>query len=134
MAYAVRTRGIVVGHAELVPIDRSMGVAAGSFVPTAAYDRVRAIFRRFAESVGETSAQITNEAGGTRYYAERDALELELVDDRLGVISTTAVHILDFEDEAGPGEIELEVIIDDPKFWDRFPSEPELPDHPSNDR
>jgi hypothetical protein len=122
MAYAVRLRGVILGHSDLELTDSSMGVATGAFRPAADYELVRPIFRLFAEATSETSAEPTDEERLARYYAARDALPLELVDERVRVIRTSSIHIADYSFESGPAAMELEVVIVEPKFWARVGS------------
>ena len=117
MAFAVRLRGVILGYSDLELTDPSMGVAAGSFRAAPDYSRVQHVFRLFAEAGGETSVEPTDEAKLARYYAARDALELELVDARSRTISTSTIHIADYSVEGGPEAMELEAHITDPQFW-----------------
>ena len=53
-----------------------------------------------------------------RYHQSRDALKLELQDDRGRIIKTSVIHIVDY---TGVGETapELDVLIADEEYWKR---------------
>jgi hypothetical protein len=113
---------MVLGHSELLERDESTGVAGGTFLPAPDYSRVQAIFRLFTEANAETSAQPTDEEKLDRYYAARDALGLELLDASGHHIATRSIHIADYSVEEGPDALEIEVALDNPLFFERFPS------------
>lgn len=120
MLFIVRCAGMVLGHSELIDRDEGMGVAGGSFLPAPDYARVQTVFRLFAEANAETSALPTDEEKLARYYAARDALGLQLVDESGRRVGTRTIHIADYSVEGGPGAIEIEVVLDDPGFFRRF--------------
>jgi hypothetical protein len=121
MRYVIQCAGMVLGHSELLERDESMGVALGAFHPAPDYSRVQAVFRLFAEATPETSAQATDEEKLARYYAARDALGLQLAEPSGRVIRTGTIHISDYSVEAGPDAMEVEVMLDDPSFFQPFP-------------
>jgi hypothetical protein len=92
------------GHSDLENFDEGMGVAWGTFHPTAAYESVRAIFRRYINALGHSSAG-ADELELARYYRERDALPLILLNPAGQPLSTSFLHIEDFSAEA-PGDPE----------------------------
>jgi hypothetical protein len=55
-----------------------MGMAHSPVKPFPAYERVRPVFRLFAEATGATVAHGSDEEKLARYYRERDALHLEV--------------------------------------------------------
>jgi hypothetical protein len=119
MLYSLRWNGTVVGTSKLENADASMGVAFGSLDPTDAYGTLRPVFRLYADAIRDTSAQPTDQASLERYYRERDALGLELVDETGGVIPTSSIHVHDYSVEA-PGEpLELEAHVEGKDFWQR---------------
>jgi hypothetical protein len=122
MRYGIRGGGMVLGHSDLAERDESMGVALGAFHPAPDYERVRAIFRLFAEAAAETSAQATDEEKLARYFAARDALGLELVEPSGRVVPTDTIHIADYSVEAGPDAMEVEVMLSDPTFFQPSPT------------
>lgn len=118
MVYEIRQRGEVIGTSALEHFDDGMSVASGALRPAAAYERVRAVFRLYAEAVPATSAEAADEATLARYYRERDALDLELVDASGRVVPTGFIHISDFTEEAGADAYQIEVQIADRRAWD----------------
>lgn len=117
MRFTVQCAGMVLGHSELLDRDEGMAVAGGAFLPAPDYARVQAVFRLFAEANAETAAQPTDEEKLARYYAARDALGLQLVDASGRRIATRTIHIADYSADAGPGAIEIEVVVEDPAFF-----------------
>jgi hypothetical protein len=111
---------MVIGHSELTERDAGMGVAMGAFHPTPEYARVQQVFRLFAEANPETSAEATDEEKLSRYYAARDALELQLAEPSGRLIRTDTIHIADYSVEAGPDALEVEVTLSDPHFFQPF--------------
>jgi hypothetical protein len=103
--FAIRSAGAVIGHSELEHWDLSMAIVHGGFRPTGAYERVRPVFRLFAE--GRTA----------EYYRARDRLALELVARDGTVVPTETVHIVDFAEEAGPDAYEAQAILRDAAAW-----------------
>ena len=118
MAYTIRCRGEAIGTTAFEYFDDGMSVAFGAFRPAAAYERVRAIFRLYAEAIPSTSAQAADEEKLAQYYRERDALDLEVVDAAGRVIPTGFVHICDFVEEAGEDAYEVEAQIADRHVWE----------------
>jgi hypothetical protein len=121
MRYVIQCQGMVLGHSELPERDESMGVAWGIFYPAPDYSRVQSIFRLFAEATPETSAQPTDEDKVARYYAARDALQLRLTEPTGRLIRTDTIHIADYSLEGGPDAMEVEVVLDDPSFFEPLP-------------
>jgi hypothetical protein len=93
------------GQSDLENIDEGMGVVWGTFHPTPAYESVRPIFRRFANSLGHSSARPDDNSELARYYRERDALRLTLRDAAGQLLFTSFIHIEDLSEEA-PGDPE----------------------------
>jgi hypothetical protein len=120
MQFTVQCAGMVLGHSELLDRDEGMGVASGDFLPAPDYSRVQAILRLFVEANAETSAQPTDEEKLARYYAARDALGLQLIDAAGRQVGTRTIHIADYSVEGGRGAIEIEVVLNDPLFFQRF--------------
>jgi len=112
--------------------DHSMGVVQGPFVPFQAYERVRAVFRLFAETQA-SGAQDTPEKLA-HYHGELDALHLSVstADGRL--IPIIAAHVEDYSVELGEDGYEGFFVVepnplfapsgsffDDPRYWDGLP-------------
>jgi hypothetical protein len=103
--YRVLCDGELIGTSALESRDAGMGTAIGQFTPTAAYQRVRPIFRLFAQAqrdTGPADGQLL-----TEYYRSRDALALSVETDNGIVVPTTVVHIADFEEEVGEAACEV---------------------------
>jgi hypothetical protein len=120
MLFTVQGAGMVLGHSELLDRDEGMGVASGVFLPAPDYARVQAVFRLFAEANAETSEEPTDEEKLERYYAARDALGLQLVDESGRRVATRTIHIADYSVEGGAGAIEIEVAVNDAGFFKRL--------------
>lgn len=115
--YTLRIQGVEIGTSDLAQFDRQLGVAYGGFRPGAGYELVQDVFRLFADSapVGEDGAR--DEATLDRYLSARDALGLELVDQRGTLIATTAIDISDYSGEAGTEAYEVMVYLKEPERW-----------------
>lgn len=116
MRHTVRLRDVIVGHSDLEHINLGLGRAWGDFRPGLGYDLVQPIFRLFAEAV-PMGGSTRDAALLERYYKARDALKLELQDDRGRVIRTSAIHIADYSIEASGAAIVLDVLINDDEYW-----------------
>ena len=90
----------VLGYSQLEDLDEGMGVASGIFTPTAKYETVQPVFRRFAAALGHHSAEATDEVAVANYYRERDALPLSLVNPAGLKVSTSFIHVEDLSVEA----------------------------------
>jgi hypothetical protein len=93
-----------------------MGTAMGRFTPMAAYEKVRPVFRLFAEAQRDTGP--ADERMITDYYRSRAALVLTLETEDGEMIPTTVVHIADFMAEVDETACEVEVHISDPSFFE----------------
>ena len=116
--YTIRAGGDVIGSCAFDQFDDGLAVAAGAFQPAPGYARVRSIFRRFAEAVADAPRTPVDEAEVARYYRERDALQLELLDTHGRVIPTGFIHIVDFTEEVAASASEAQVQIADRDAWD----------------
>src|SRR3569833_197905 len=118
MRHTVRQHGVIDGHSDLEHADPSMGRAWGEFRPGLGYELVQPVFQLFAQAVPRDKSK-KDQALLDRYHESRDALNLELQDDRGRVIQTSAIHIADYSDESGGPPPELDVLISDTKYWAR---------------
>jgi hypothetical protein len=118
MRHTVRLHGVIVGHSELEHIDLDVGRAWGEFRPGLGYELVQPIFLLFAQAVPRDGSPKDN-ALLDRYHESRDALNLELQDDRGRSIKTSAIHIADYSDGKGSSTPELDVLISDRAYWKR---------------
>lgn len=116
MRHTVRMLDVIVGHSELENIDPDLGRAWGTFRPGLGYELVQPVFRLFAQAVPHGQLE-KNEAALQRYYKARDALNLQLYDDRGHAIKTSAIHIVDYTVESGATPIVLDVLIKDEAYW-----------------
>ena len=117
MRYQILCDGEVIGSSNLEWRDDSLGEASGRFEPTAAYERVRPVFRLFIEARadGESEPDARKLAA---YEAERAKLVLSVQDERGQSLHTAGVAILDYsagvaagagagEDDPPPYEVEV---------------------------
>lgn len=81
MSFTVRLRGIIVGRAELAASDPVTGLRSGAFRPGPGFDLVEPLF------------QLTS----PRFEQAMEALKLELLDDKGGVVPTRSIDIRDGE-------------------------------------
>lgn len=114
--HTVTLHGVVVGHSDLEGRDPTLRRAWGRFRPGVGYELVQPIFRLFTEAVPLRGGEPMDEEKLARYHAARDALGLELVDDRGTPLATTSIHIADYADARGA---ELEVLVSEEGFWRR---------------
>lgn len=118
MRHTVRLHGVIVGHSELEHIDPDVGRAWGEFRPGLGYELVQPVFLLFAQAVPRDGGP-KDTALLDRYHQSRDALHLELQDDRGRTIKTSAIHIADYSDGKGSSTPELDVLISDGAYWTR---------------
>lgn len=110
--HTVRMHGVVVGYSELERADPGVRMVSGVFRPGLGYELVEPVFRLYADAV-PAAGGAPDAALLARYHAARDRLGLELVDPQGNRVSTTSIHI----GVAGPGELELQVLIRDEAYW-----------------
>ena len=118
MRHTVRLHGVIVGHSDLENADPSSGRAFGVFRPGLGYELVQPVFQLFAQAVPRNTSK-KDQALLDRYHQSRDALHLELQDDRGRVIKTSGIHIADYSDESDAPPPELDVLISDSAYWAR---------------
>ena len=97
--FGIYQAGEILGESDLEDTDWGMLVASGRFIPTSAYERVRAIFRGHAEAYADD--RHPDEARLRRLWAERDALRLHLRDGAGVPVVTDWIQIYDYGAEAG---------------------------------
>ncbi len=98
--------GTLIGHSELDHGDPPMGVAAGRFMPTAAYAAVQ--------------AQVI----ATRNGSQLDLTLRVLAPDGRELAGDGQVQILDFSPELGPDGMEVQVLgIESPTYAALFPTQ-----------
>jgi hypothetical protein len=120
--YRILCDGELIGTSELEQRDESQGVATGAFVPTAAYARVRPVFRLFvaARADGESEPDAAKLAA---YEAARDRLQVAVTDADGKALVGAGVIVLDFGDEGatpGPDTCEVEVYFATPEKFARL--------------
>ena len=118
MRHTVRLHGVIVGHSDLEHADPTLGRAWGEFRPGLGYELVQPVFQLFAQAVPRDKSK-KDQALLDRYHESRDALNLELQDDRGRPIRTSTIHIADYSDEPGSPPLELDVLISDTSYWAR---------------
>jgi len=116
MRHTVRLHGVIVGHSELEHIDPDVDRAWGEFRPGLGYELVQPVFQLFAQAVPRDGST-KDMALLDRYHQSRDALKLELQDDRGRIIKTSVIHIVDYT--GGETALELDVLIADEEYWKR---------------
>ena len=119
--YLILCNGELIGTSGLESRDAGMGTAMGRFTPTAAYERVRPVFRMFAEAQRDTGP--ADEQMIAKYYRSRDALKLALENEAGTTIPTTVIHIIDFAVEIDETACEIEVHVSDPSFFEERDTE-----------
>lgn len=117
MRYTLRLQEVEIGTSDLAQFDRHLGVAYGGFRPGAGYELVQDVFRLFADSAPAGDDGARDQATLDRYLSARDALGLELVDQRGTLIPTTAIDISDYSLEAGTEAYEVMVYLKEPERW-----------------
>jgi hypothetical protein len=119
MRHTLKLNGIVVGHSQLEEVDAADRRVWGQFHPGIGYELVQPIFRLFTEATPMPGGEPRDEIKLAQYFAARDRLPLELVDERGRTIRTSAIHIADYMQERGPGAISLDVLVSDDEYWAR---------------
>ena len=120
MRYRILCDGEPIGSSDLEERDPSQGVAAGAFVPTAAYARVQPTFRLCvaARADGESEPDAKKLAA---YEAARAQLQLTVTDAAGAPVPASGVVILDYS--GAPGEddaLEVEVYFATPEKFARL--------------
>src|SRR4051794_29113914 len=105
MEYRITADGEVIGTSCLERCDPSMGVVDGVFVPSPAYERVRAVFRLYADAGTSVANQDT--AKLEAYYAARDALHLGVETEEGVQLPVIMVHVTDYSPEIGEYEVSI---------------------------
>jgi len=118
MRHTVRLHGVIVGHSDLEHAAPDGGRAWGEFRPGLGYELVQPIFQLFAQAVSRDGSR-KDQALLDRYHQSRDALNLELQDERGQTIKTSAIHIADYTAERGAPPPQLDVLISDERYWIR---------------
>jgi hypothetical protein len=120
--YKIFCDGELIGKSGLEERDESLGVAAGRFEPTAAYEKVRPIFKLFiaAKADGESEP---DPAKLEAYETARAGLVLTVQDEAGKSLQTAGMTVLDYSEE-GPGEdaYEVEVYFSTPRQFAQLAS------------
>jgi hypothetical protein len=117
MRHTLKLNGIVVGHSQLEEVEAADRRVWGLFHPGIGYELVQPIFRLFAEATPMPGGEPRDEIKLAQYFAAREKLPLELVDERGRTIRTAGIHIADYTVERGPEAISLDVLIPDDAYW-----------------
>jgi hypothetical protein len=122
--FNITCNGERIGTSDLESRDAGMGIATGRFTPAAAYERVRPVFRLFAEAQCEDGPADVRMLAD--YYRSRDSLVLSVETEDGVVVPTTTVHIADFMEELDQTACEVEAHVADPSFFEEGspPSDP----------
>jgi len=118
MRHTLRLHGVIIGHSDLENVDPDLMRAWGEFRPGLGYELVQPVFELFARAAPRDGSQ-KDRVLLDRYHESRDALNLELQDDRGRVISTSTIHIADYSDDSSAPPPELDVLISDTSYWAR---------------
>ena len=120
MDYLILCEGEPIGTMVNPAADHTMGMVHGPFWPLPAYEKVRTVFRLFAEA--------TDDAQHKHYYRKRDALNLTVTTAAGRSVPAAWVHIYDLAEDAGNATgYEAEFNVDDYRFffdqrtWDGTP-------------
>ncbi|USD19845.1 hypothetical protein MJO52_12210 [Microbulbifer variabilis] len=103
MNYYILSKDLCLGRSRLEHADLSMGMVHGIFTQEPDYQKVKNVFKLFANEQYD------------EYYQKRDDLELTLQDESGNKISTHFIHIEDYSPEFE--EISVEVKLVDPQSW-----------------
>lgn len=117
MQYLILCDGEVIGTSMLEHRDAGMGTASGKFEPAPAYAKVRAVFRLFSEAQQDTGPADSDIL--SRYYAARDELSLSVETAAGEPVSTEVVHVTDFAEEFGDDAYEVEVHVNEARFFEQ---------------
>jgi hypothetical protein len=117
MRHTLKLNGIIIGHSDLEEVDALDRRVWGQFRPGLGYELVQPIFRLFTEATPMPGGEPRDQIKLARYLAARDALPLELVDDRGTPIATAGIHIADYSESRGPEALSLDVLITDDAYW-----------------
>lgn len=118
MRHTVKLQNVIVGWSDLERRDPAVRRAWGRFRPGAGYELVQPVFQLFTEAVPLPGGEPMDEIKLDRYHAARDKLGLVLEDAAGRRIETSAIHIADYTARNGKDALELEVLVNDEKFWD----------------
>jgi len=118
MRHTLRLHGVIIGHSDLENVDPDLMRAWGEFRPGLGYELVQPVFELFARAAPRDGSQ-KDRVLLDRYHESRDALNLELQDDRGQTIKTSAIHIADYSGEPGGPPPELDVLISENAYWVR---------------
>ena len=117
MRHTLKLNGIIIGHSELEEVDAVDRRVWGQFHPGFGYELVQPVFRLFSEATPMPGGEPFDQIKLAQYYAARDKLPLELVDDRGRTIRTAAIHIADYSAQRGPEAMSLDVLVKDADYW-----------------
>lgn len=106
----------LIGVSDLESLDPGMGTATGKFTPAPGYERVRNVFRLFAEAHRDTGPPDPEKLAS--YYQARDLLALTVETSSGEVVSVDLVHIADFRDSIDESACEVEIHVSDASFFD----------------
>jgi hypothetical protein len=116
--YRILCNGEVIGSSDLEHRDESLGEAAGDFEPTAAYEKVRPVFRLFIEARADGESE-PDPKKLAAYDAARDKLLLQVQDADGRVLAGAGVAVLDYSEgkaDGGP-PYEVEVYFATPRQY-----------------
>ncbi len=115
LRYQILCDGDVIGTSDFEERDESLGVAGGRFEPTAAYERVRHIFRLFLEAGANGVAE--PDPAKLRAYEDVRATVVLAVHSATGKrLDGAGVVILDYSNEPD-GSYEAEIYFATPRFF-----------------
>jgi len=115
MLFRVMYNGEPVGTSSLEFRDAAMAVAFGTFHPLPSYESIRSVFLLFTDAQPE-SGRVADQQKLSRYYAERDALNLSLETEDGQRVETGYIHIVDWGPEHD-ADLEVEVQVIAETFW-----------------
>jgi hypothetical protein len=118
MRFTVIYAGTPIGSANLEEIDASMGIAAGAFEPAPDYERVRHVFRKYADAHRDDGS--IDQALLDRMYQELEVLNLRVVGPDGADLAVEWVMIYDFGEEAGADGYRVDVCRATPDGFDAY--------------
>lgn len=109
LPFTVLSNDVRIGSASFIAYDTERGVFAGPFRPEPAFASVYPTVRLLSEAYPDIAGPAARRAKLDEYLSKRDALKLELLDQRGVLVRTGEISILDFSLEGGADIFRIDV-------------------------